>query len=118
MEVALTLIAIYIVWRIIKYIVGTAIKVNQLYNALKDVRITTFTNKEFISEIFNIDFLEGEEEVKKAIGLIIIASLKNNGFHVEYIPGNYKLTEALTEAINDIYQIVEEKKLYINAFKD
>ncbi len=118
MEVAITLIAVYIVWRIIKYIVGTAIKVNQLYHALKDVRITTFTNKEVISEIFNIDFLEGKEEVKKAIGLIIIASLKDNGYHVEYIPGNYKLKEALTEAINDIYQIVEEKKLYVDAFKD
>lgn len=118
MEVVLILIAVYIVWRIIKYIVGTTIKVNQLYHALKDVRITTFTNKEVISEIFNIDFLEGEEEVKKAIGLVIIASLKNNGYHVEYIPGNYKLTEALAEAINDIYQIVEEKRSYLDVFED
>ncbi len=48
------------------------------------------------------------------IGIIIIASLKNAGYQVDLIQGNYKLSLALAEAVEDIYQIVEERKNYIN----
>ncbi len=118
MEVFLILLAVYIVWRILKYFISSFIWVNQLYHALKDIRITTFQNKELIAKIFNIDFDEREDEIKRAIGVIIIAALKDNGYHIEYIQGNYKLSVALAEAINDIYLIIKEKQYYIDVFED
>lgn len=113
MEVVIILIIIFIVWKIIKYIVGIMVKTSQLYHALKDIRISTFKNHEIISQIFDIDFAEGEQEVKRMIGIIIIASLKNAGYQVDLIQGNYKLSLALAEAVEDIYQIVEERKNYV-----
>ncbi len=44
MEVVIILIIIFIVWKIIKYIVGIMVKTSQLYHALKDIRISTFKN--------------------------------------------------------------------------
>lgn len=114
MEIVITLIIVFIVWKIIKFIVGTIVRTSQLYHALKDIRISTFKNQEIISQIFNIDFTEGEQEVKRMIGIIILASLKNAGYQVELIQGNYKLSIALAEAVEDIYQIVEERKNYID----
>lgn len=114
MEIVVTLIIVFIVWKIIKFIFGTIIRTSQLYHALKDIRITTFKNQEIISQIFNIDFAEDEQEVKRMISIIIIASLKDAGYQVDLIPGNYKLSLALAEAVEDIYQVVEERKDYID----
>lgn len=118
MEVVVTLVVIYIIWRIIKYVVGTVIHVDRLYHALKDIRITTFTNQNAIYEVFSMDYIKGgEDDIKKAIGIIIVSTLKNSGYRVEYIPGNYKLQAALMQAIDDIYEIVEERRSYQDIFK-
>lgn len=105
MEVIFWIGIIAIAW----WLISGKIKRDRIREALNNIRVQGLKNPEYFSIDFNNNEASQfnslkEDEAKKFISAAIFTALRNNGYAVEYIQGNIRLSILFSEVVNDIYE--------------
>lgn len=103
MEVIIGIVVVLLIWGVVKSM-GRSKK---LLSHINQIRMNALRDPDRYTQDFNK--YDTEEKIKKSITISLYVGLSELGHNVDdYIPGNWEVTTAFNNTINEIYQLVQK----------